>query len=300
MTKKKILSACLALATVLPAMDALSDGDVPTKFSNMGTISNTRHNLTQRDTTDGNQPAAEFMDFVRNDYMQVCVYCHTPHGANTTLAAPLWNRTNKTPTGGYTLYNQQSLSGTVTQPGPNSLTCLSCHDGQTAIDSIVNMPGSGGWNAAQMTTQDNTFLNTWPKPARAIAKATSHNALSPAGCLSCHSPGLENGATDFSVFAIGTDLSNDHPVGVKFPTGTDWNPNTTTKGSVKFFDTNGNSRPDKNELRFYDSGDGYEVECASCHDPHGVPSAGVGTKFLPTFLRVTPEGSTICLTCHVK
>ena len=50
----------------------------------------------------------------------------------------------------------------------------------------------------------------------------------------------------------------------------------------------------------FESGDGFEVECGSCHDPHGVPSGGNGSAFLPTFLRVTNAGSAVCLTCHNK
>jgi cytochrome c553 len=72
------------------------------------------------------------------------------------------------------------------------------------------------------------------------------------------------------------------------------------------------------------SGEGSEVECASCHDSHGVPSAGAGSRFNPSFLRVnngigegmnydgnTPTtagisgivsdgASALCQTCHAK
>lgn len=283
------------LGSILFVGGAQADGDVPTKFSGQGTIGNTRHNMTQR-ATSGSSPAGELMDFVRNDYNEICVYCHTPHAANATINAPLWNRTIRATT--YTLYNQQTLSGEVSQPGPNSLTCLSCHDGQTAIDSIVNMPGSGRYWSNMAASPDKAFLDSWPKSARAIADASSHNSLSKTGCLSCHSPGLENGAPDFSAAAIGTDLSNDHPVGVQLPSGSDWNAPGGIRGTMKYFDKDGNNRPTKDEIRFFDSGQGYEVECASCHDPHGVP--GTGGAFIPTFLRVTADSSQICLTCHVK
>jgi hypothetical protein len=59
-------------------------------------------------------------------------------------------------------------------------------------------------------------------------------------------------------------------------------------------------RADANEIRLYNTGEGYEVECASCHDPHGVPSAGPGSTFNPTFLRINNTGSAVCLTCHSK
>lgn len=268
-----------------------------TEFLNQGTIGNTRHNLTQRQTAGGG-PTGSQMDAVRNNYEQVCVYCHTPHGANQNINAPLWNRTVRTTT--YTLYNQQTLSGTTTQPGPNSLTCLSCHDGQTAVDSIVNMPGSGKYNPELAlnpnATTTTTLLNAWSTTDDAF----DHYALKEGNteCLSCHSPSGQGGAQDFSAYALGTDLSNDHPVGIQLPSGSDWNTPNAVFNNVRFFDTDGDNRPDKNEIRFYDSGGGFEVECASCHDPHGVP--GSTATFLPTFLRVTADGSTICLTCHVK
>jgi hypothetical protein len=79
-------------------------------------------------------------------------------------------------------------------------------------------------------------------------------------------------------------------------------------GAMTVFDLNGNGMADKEEPRMYDTGDGPEVECASCHDPHGVPSGGAGTEFIPSFLRVSNgnantnvgEPSGLCLTCHVK
>lgn len=287
-----------AVAIALPVQWASADGDLPTKFSNQGTIGNTRHNLTQRQTSGGG-PSGSSMDQFRNDYREVCVYCHTPHGANTNITAPLWNRTIKETT--YTLYNQASLSGTISQPGANSLACLSCHDGQTAVDSVVNMPGSGGYSEAQKTSQDNAFLNTWTNTNG--PDATSHFGLKEGKeCLGCHAPGAElgAGATSFTTFALGTDLSNDHPIGVKLPTGSDWNVPSGTKDNIRYFDTNSDNRLSKGDIRFYDTGEGPEVECASCHDPHGVPSGGTGSKFNTTFLRVENTGSAVCLTCHNK
>ena len=124
------------LSFLLSPTPAYADGwSSVTWASNMGSISNTRHNLTVPFV-----PDPKFMDTSRNNYGEVCVYCHTPHGANSTLPkAPLWNRT--IPGNTYTLYNLPLTSGQVpTQPGPNSLTCLSCHDGTVAIDSVINMP----------------------------------------------------------------------------------------------------------------------------------------------------------------
>jgi hypothetical protein len=299
----------LVLAVVLVAgwFSASADTNLNSKFSNRGSIANTRHNMTQRQT-DAGGPTGSIMDPYRNDYMEVCVYCHTPHGANANVAVPLWNRTIKATT--YTTYNQlgtTTLTQAVTQPGPSSLACLSCHDGQVAVDSIINMPGSGGYNAAQASAQNDGFLNTWNNSRG--SDATVHiglNTTNADGCLACHSSGagvVGAGATDFAVFVLGTDLRNDHPVGVRFPTiaaGVDFNAPSASRPGISWFDRNGNTRPDTNEVRMYDSGEGYEVECASCHDPHGVPSSGPGSLFNPTFLRVANTGSALCLTCHSK
>lgn len=247
------------------------------------------------------------MDPYRNDYGEVCVCCHTPHGANSNVALPLWNRTIRAAS--YTTYAALGtpMSRTVTQPGPNSLACLSCHDGQTAFDSIINMPGSRGYNPAQATTQNNTFLNAWNNSSG--PDATVHLGLNPtpaSGCLACHSAGagfVGAGATDFSVFVIGTDLRNDHPAGMSYPAtgpGVDFKPPTATRTGMRWFDTNAIGTPDTREVRLYESGEDYEVECASCHDPHGVPSGGPGSAFNPSFLRIPNAGSALCMICHTK
>lgn len=278
--------------------------DVPTAFSNVGGITNTRHNMMQ--STESINGGSTMNSF-RNRYGEICVYCHTPHGADTARAAPLWNRALPTGTT-YTTYNQlntSTLSGTVTQPGYASLPCLSCHDGQQAIDAIINMPGSGQYSSAADST-------TWsPVAAGYPSNYKSSLHMKMGECMSCHAPGnaFSAIATDFTVFNIGTDLRNDHPIGVTFPTttgpGTDWN---TPGGSVvrgglttRFFDDTGSTGMDKGDIRVYgSSGTSSTVECASCHDPHGVPSAGTGTQFNPTFLRKPNTGSTVCLTCHIK
>jgi len=273
------------------------DGWGQTGASNTGGISNTRHNLTVEFALTGGFGLPTFMDYTRNDYREVCVYCHTPHGANTTTNAPLWNRPAQNTS--YTLYSMPTSTGQpVTNPGPNSLTCLSCHDGTLAIDAIINMPGSGKYDADQ--DADNAFLNTW---GNFSGIASSHSPMGGCTAGSCHNRGNPFGIPAFEVLILGSDLRNDHPIGITYPEGSvstvDFNPPTHENGIIQFFELNANNKPDSNEIRLYDTGDGYEVECASCHDPHGVMDPN-GSTFIAGFLRVSNDESALCLTCHVK
>jgi mono/diheme cytochrome c family protein len=301
-----------ALALCLPTI-AFAAGDIATKFSNKGSIGNTRHNMMQRQASGGGPNATKMEDY-RNDYGEVCVYCHTPHGANSEAAvqnAPLWNRTYKATA--YSTYDQAGTAtltpDSVSQPGTNSLTCLSCHDGQVAIDSVINMPGSGRYSKNQETSSDEDgFLTTeWPLLPSGPGYKPAHQSL--VECMSCHSTAAGNnpGATNFAVFVIGTDLRNDHPVGVTFPTtnSADFNQPTDSSGTTIYFDNDGNHKMGAAEVRAYDG----KVECASCHDPHGVPIGGTpgiqGTRsasadLITSFLRVPNTGSALCMTCHVK
>lgn len=68
---------------------------------------------------------------------ELCIFCHTPHFAQTSiLSAPLWNHSN-TVVAAYTLYSSSSLSATLGQPSGQSKICLSCHDGTVAVDSFA-------------------------------------------------------------------------------------------------------------------------------------------------------------------
>ncbi|NOZ51880.1 MAG: hypothetical protein GXP08_01870 [Gammaproteobacteria bacterium] len=298
---------------------AFADGWNPlTAATNRGSILNTRHNLTMSFTLIGEN----LHNGIRNNYKEVCIYCHTPHGANTQVNAPLWNRTvNTNP---YTIYDKPTtLNRPIGQPGPNSLTCLSCHDGTISPDSIINMPGSGKYNEKAETTWNTAWLDSWGEGA-----LEGHGRLreptgpqDPGSCLRCHSKDGIVANFPFEAFVIGEDLRNDHPVGIQYPEGPygadvgvdffePYKGFINTSGSMWFHDADGDQYPDKNEPRMYNTGENFEVECASCHDPHGVPIGGPdsNTEFIPSFLRVsngnvhTGEGqsSGLCLTCHIK
>jgi len=236
--------------------------------SSMAGIDGSKHDLSEpTNTIRATDPAA-----VNNE---ICVFCHTPHGSNTDfVGAPLWNKAIDT-TVTYQVYGGgQTTGGTaVDQPGDVSRACLSCHDGVNAINSIINLPGSGGWNSNPQTGDPNL-----------VAFTIGTNTI-PQGSFATMPAGITQ---------IGTDLRNDHPVGVMYK-GDDPNPpaslvatNTALPtGFVIAGDKDGNPGPTVGDL--LRNG---KVECVSCHDPH------LGQN--PTFLRLPNDNSALCTTCHAK
>lgn len=239
-------------------------------------ISTTKHNLGSTSTAGNNQTA---------NTAEICVFCHTPHASNTSVEAPLWNK-GVSP-GAYTTYstaNSTTIDGETLTVGSISLACLSCHDGAQAMDNMVNAPGSGGYNASG-----------------ALAGYTWTGARQTAGAIT----GVAN---------LGKDLTNDHPIGIRYcgggqiqgtPTGACVDPdftapsNATINSQVVFWvDTGGGGRQ-KTDMILYNrtftsapAGVGPSVECGSCHDPHNSTNN--------TFLRIANTGSAVCLACHVK
>jgi predicted CXXCH cytochrome family protein len=246
-------------------------------------IANTKHNLG---TSAGGTGVNQF-----SGTAEICVFCHTPHGADTSAVVPLWNRTLPAATS-FTTYDSlgtSSLDGKTAAVGSVSIACLSCHDGVTSMSAVINAPGSG-------TTGD----AAWQAGSWSGANQTG-------GAIGA---GL--------ITNIGKDLQNDHPIGIQYggggitlasPTATTTDPdfkapqNATLNGSrVWWVDTEAtpNSTRQKTDMVLYTRAAGSYtgqtdaepfVECASCHDPHTTNQ---------TFLRISNAGSAVCLACHVK
>jgi predicted CXXCH cytochrome family protein len=223
---------------------------------------------------------------------EICVFCHTPHGADTSAAVPLWNRTLPAPST-FTTYDSlgtSSLDGKTAPVGSVSIACLSCHDGVTSMSAVINAPGSGTTGDAAWTA------GTW-------SGANQTGGVLAAGIIT----------------NLGKDLKNDHPIGIQYggggltvtaPTGalkdSDFKmpSNSDINGTkVWWVDTEAtaNGTRQKSDMLLYTRAAtaGYTgqseaepfVECASCHDPHTTNQ---------TFLRVSNANSAVCLACHVK
>ncbi|MDZ4185725.1 MAG: hypothetical protein U1D97_12185, partial [Desulfuromonadales bacterium] len=79
------------------------------------------------------------------DATEVCVFCHTPHGAVTsTKYTPLWNRTAAIdPTGFYTSTSMNHTTSLANTIATDAYLCLSCHDGAQALEALGNPPNTG-------------------------------------------------------------------------------------------------------------------------------------------------------------
>ena len=199
---------------------------------------------------------------------ELCVYCHTPH-AGTTAGGPLWNR-NAATGGAYQAYTSTTLNDNTFDPAGVTLACLSCHDGTQARNTVINAPGSGAQGGTITGGETGAITN-----------------------------GIVNALAN-----IGTDLRNDHPVGIAYCGGglagtvvtgcadLDFKAPTASTPWTYFEMTSGGITADKNDIRLYAQGGQQQVECASCHDPHNTLNG--------TFLRVSNARSAICLACHAK
>ncbi|HTN44241.1 MAG TPA: hypothetical protein VMN77_10650 [Nitrospiria bacterium] len=247
-------------------------------------VRNTLHNLST-----SNIMAGININGTATSTAEVCVFCHTPHGANpntigTPGAPPLWNRTVGA-SGSYTIYTSPNFDGTNSgQPQGVSLACLSCHDGTIALDSLINMPGSGGFRVANETPPGGTTNLIQPAGGSAFLSAgtnTMNNAQ-----RTDTGPNYEQilgGAAPFP--NLTTDLSDDHPISMEIPsTGAGPDPQfdqlinnsgAPDPSGLTLLTRTGTVNQDKRDtLRAYPAAGGGRpaggkyIECASCHNPH--------------------------------
>lgn len=169
--------------------------------------------------------------------------------------------------------------------------CKPCHTPHFAAISNADAPL---WNHA-LTTATYTMFGGGTGTAEADFDGRSRL------CLSCHDGtvaldsfgGVTSGTNFIPGHALmGTDLSNDHPIGsvAVYPTtaSTKFNPQDAAHKVIfngksltlrQWFDTGGAER--------------YVVGCTTCHTVHNNGNFG-------HLLRFSNAGSQLCLTCHIK
>ena len=215
---------------------------------------------------------------------RICVYCHHPHnsvkanatgtGVNDLHYSPLWNREyradrNGDGTSDFIAYNNGvNMSNTTTKLsstskhlmngkpaiGGVSLLCLSCHDGVTAVSaySSNNPAGPTGSVLPFGTPANPTNVITGPA-------------------------------------ALGTDLSNHHPIGMSW--------DEVTAGDDEIAQKTDTFKDTTITIGSVLTG-GDTMECSSCHDVHNTNVAGRNNA--ERFLWTSNNSSHFCLSCHLK
>ncbi|MCM2289523.1 MAG: hypothetical protein NDI67_10885 [Sulfuritalea sp.] len=247
---------------------------------------------------------------------EVCVFCHTPHGADTSQT-PLWNKTLAAKT--YTPYTSNSLdaetikNASLDQPMGSSKLCLSCHDGAMALGSVRVLRGVNN-------------------PATISVGGTGTGGIMPpgSGTTTGYTRNIGAGSLDQTT---GFDLTNDHPISLTYDAalasrdGELRSMNASQQSPILINSTHplfgkraagqSASRPVLPLEPTGTSGAG-QVQCTTCHDPHLKGDASDITaegniKFLrrPRVQTVQPtyvdgqavygdSGNIICLACHDK
>ncbi len=209
---------------------------------------------------------------------QICVFCHTPHAAESIPAAPLWNRKLSGAT--YQTYTSSSIEANAAElaagPGGSSKLCLSCHDGTLAIGNV-------------------NVLNGQANPTITL------QGTGPGGTMAAG-----QGATTGFTRNLGVDLRNDHPISFTYDAAL-----AAADGELRVPDgaTVGNRAPGAPKPKLpLEAG---QMQCATCHDPHlrETDTAKGSAKFLRVnrFQESVPGGGAyseaadiVCLACHDK
>jgi predicted CXXCH cytochrome family protein len=297
----------------------------------MASVSNTVHNLSVTGTGSHMTGA--------NGTTEICIFCHTPHGGDQSVNAPIWNRSVSSTS----VYTRFSSMGRITFDaneapiGGVSIACLSCHDGTQARNAVINGPGSGP-NSNTVTNDGGTA--TWldgTDPSTAYL-----SALAPS----------DNGTTTGDLIYLGTDLRNDHPISMQYGGGgyqigttptagqatrdpdfaafqastggfgagspnnaptTSTNPPSVVANGIATGAVNISINPNSTMFYVDTGGTGYQANDFPLYTrtdgavSTGEPMVECGTCHDPhssnvTFLRLPGgnEGSQVCLTCHAK
>lgn len=172
-------------------------------------------------------------DFVNNGYVtptpaSTCVFCHVPHGGQTTVAGlPLWapGRSLTNPTAYYAGLRGGTITITAVD-AKGTQTCLGCHATGAAADmgTTASMPATGN-------------------------------------------------------LIVGTDISNDHPVGneVTITLGANGLQSSIVLGGLSIIDGV------------------TSMQCSTCHDVHNATAiVQPGSKLLRSYT------GDFCIACHNK
>ena len=237
---------------------------------------------------------------------RVCVYCHAPHhslvtdGTSLQGALPLWN--HQLSTANFTPYtwatpDNQAAVGSITDPlvGPSRL-CMSCHDGNVAIDEH-GVASNSTWKQA-----GGTFMSS-VEGGRANLSADLSNTHP----IGFDYNAMANARNKAVVSGQGTNGSE---AGQEIVTSNNHYADSITISTDLNGAYNTVSRNQGNKTIADNLYGGNIMTCATCHEVHNKENAvqdafngnnGSSTTTKPNyFLYAKENNSLICLSCHIK
>jgi len=199
------------------------------------------------------------------DEQEICVFCHTPFvniSQTQSQSPPLAPKWQSAVGSGhsYTMFDDIGRLDQLSV-GSQSIACLSCHDGNQAFSvSKLSFDHPYGVPYRGYTRRESTQTNQRSAPKEAAVSATHLIALDE---FREPSQGVVNDRTVWWVSAGGRSTLR-------------------SRDDLPLY------------LRKDEGASGLDIpfiECSSCHNPHTTNRL---------FLRVSNEGSRLCLTCHNK
>ena len=196
------------------------------------------------------------------DSSDICVFCHTPFiGGGSPPTTPLWQRSlGNTHT--YTMYDDIGRLNYGDKPsvGSQSIACLSCHDANQAF-SVTKLSLDHPFGVPYRGFLKGQGMRGQPGMSEVGEGSKAAKQLVSLDDFREPSQGVVDNRTVWWVSATGNSVLR-------------------TRSDLPLYLRRDNNNQD---VPF--------IECSSCHDPHSSN---------PLFLRVTNEGSRLCLTCHDK
>jgi len=222
---------------------------------------------------------------------RVCIFCHTPHHANTSRSnqTPLWSRELSTKT--YDLYASSSFQSNPQQPTGSARLCLSCHDGTIALGKLnggkiiggLSAPIPAGRASNLGENQDRPDLRNDHPISIMYPQDNAEIVASPADirlesgmmqCTACHEPHDDQN----SYFLVKDNKQPGSPLCVTCHQKNGWANSLHETLNILYPPV-----PPKWEVQVF--------ACEACHVPHNAQQP-------QNLLRGQTESLTCLLTCH--
>jgi len=225
---------------------------------------------------------------------EICIFCHTPHGARSDVSY-LWNRRDTATV--YTPYISSTLKAAVGQPTGSSRLCLSCHDGTIAPGAVISrsseiafaasMSGRSSVLGTNLTDDHPVSFNYSAAAAMPGSQLKDATSL-PSGvrldsdgqmqCTACHNPHNDQYGKFLVMSGLGGGLC------ISCHQKTNWVGSSHALSTKTWSGVAPDPWPRSSYTTVADNA------CDSCHRPH---SAGQPQRLLNYSVE-----ETTCLVCH--